>query len=180
MTVVLELAFLHSNAASQGSDCDEECRSSLAAARAATAKYHDVNNAWADGFIDPLVCVQSPSGAMGNHFVNPARTQDINVDVTEPEVLLYLPDSATGRRLIGVEYIAPVIVNGVGPWFGGPGDPPPPGQFNPAPVLFGRAFAGPMPGHEPGMPWHYDLHVWLWLHNPDGMFALFNPAINCP
>jgi hypothetical protein len=29
------------------------------------------------------------------------------------------------------------------------------------------------------MPWHYDLHVWLWEDNPTGLFAMFNPAISC-
>jgi hypothetical protein len=29
------------------------------------------------------------------------------------------------------------------------------------------------------MPEHYDLHVWLWKHNPEGMFAQFNPRVSC-
>ena len=32
-------------------------------------------------------------------------------------------------------------------------------------------FDSPMLGHEPGMPVHYDLHVWLYRHNPAGLFA---------
>ena len=32
-----------------------------------------------------------------------------------------------------------------------------------------------MLGHEPGMPIHYDLHVWIWQHNPVGMLDMFNP-----
>ena len=36
-----------------------------------------------------------------------------------------------------------------------------------------------MPGHNPQMPWHYDLHVWFWEDNPDGLFAPFNPALSC-
>jgi hypothetical protein len=45
--------------------------------------------------------------------------------------------------------------------------------------LFGRQFDGPMPGHFPGMPWHQELHVWVWANNPDGTFARWNPAISC-
>ena len=30
-----------------------------------------------------------------------------------------------------------------------------------------------------GMPVHYDLHVWLWKHNPSGVFAPFNPDASC-
>jgi hypothetical protein len=27
---------------------------------------------------------------------------------------------------------------------------------------------------------HYDLHVWLWKDNPEGMFTPTNPAVTCP
>lgn len=47
------------------------------------------------------------------------------------------------------------------------------------PFLFGQAFQGPMPGHNPTMPVHYDLHVWLYEDNPSGTFAQFNPAVSC-
>ena len=50
----------------------------------------------------------------------------------------------------------------------------------PTPQLFGQTFQGPMPGHVPGMPWHWDLHVWVWANNPSGMFAQWNPALSCP
>jgi hypothetical protein len=75
----------------------------------------------------------------------------IRLDITQPDVLLYEPTKNGKLRLVVVEYFAPVIVNGT-PWFG-PG-PPPAGQFNSAPSLFGQTFEGPMPGHEPVMPWH--------------------------
>jgi hypothetical protein len=26
---------------------------------------------------------------------------------------------------------------------------------------------------------HYDLHVWLWKHNPNGLFASTNSAVKC-
>ena len=34
-----------------------------------------------------------------------------------------------------------------------------------------------MLGHAPGMPIHYDLHVWLQKRNPSGMFAQWNPEV---
>ena len=46
------------------------------------------------------------------------------------------------------------------------------------PSLFGRPLLGPMI-HEPGTPVHYDVHVWLFKHNPRGVFAPFNPAARC-
>jgi hypothetical protein len=68
-------------------------------------------------------------------------------------------------------------VEGPRPWFGA--EVPELGFFNPAPSLFGQTFQGPMPGHNPQMPWHYDLHVWLFESNPSGLFAPFNPAFSC-
>jgi hypothetical protein len=47
------------------------------------------------------------------------------------------------------------------------------------PQLFGRTFDGPMPGHSPEMPWHWDLRVWVWAYNPSGTFAQWNPALKC-
>ncbi len=40
-------------------------------------------------------------------------------------------------------------------------------------------FDGPMLGHAPGMPIHYDLHVWVWRHNPSGTFNEYNPNVRC-
>ena len=52
-------------------------------------------------------------------------------------------------------------------------------QVTAAPSLFGQSFQGPMAGHVPGMPWHYDLHVWAWSENPAGRFAQWNPTLSC-
>lgn len=157
-------------------NCDNECQQDLAEVRRATAKYHRVEAALADGYIPTPSCTSSPDGGMGTHYINPSL-MDMNVNVTQPEVLLYETMKNGKLRLIGVEYFVPVIVNGVGPWFGSTA--PPEGQYNQAPELYGQTFDGPMEGHEPGMPWHYDLHVWLWKHNPSGMFAEFNPTVQC-
>jgi hypothetical protein len=27
---------------------------------------------------------------------------------------------------------------------------------------------------------HYDLHVWLWKSNPEGLFSPTNPGVKCP
>lgn len=113
---------------------------------------------------------------MGIHYLNVPRTMDLTVNASEPELLLYEPTRNGKKRLVGVEYFVPVISNGA-PWFDQ--NTPPPVVDNPAPVLFGATFNGPMPGHEPGMPWHYDLHVWIWKHNPSGLFAPFNPNVQC-
>lgn len=148
----------------------------LAIVLAETAKYHDVNRAVADGYLPDPVCASSPMGAMGIHYVNPQILQQ-PLDPRKPSILLYEP-TARGLRLVGVEWMQPVIVNGA-PWMQPESIPPPP-PFNPAPVLFGETFDGPMPGHNPQMPWHYDLHVWLWKRNPTGLFSAWNPNVHCP
>lgn len=102
---------------------------------------------------------------MGYHYVNPALF-DAPLDVRTPPLLLYQPNEDGGRELVAVEYFKVdedqnLATNGD------------------RPSLFGAAFDGPMPGHSDDMPIHYDLHVWLWQHNPDGMFAAFNPEGSC-
>lgn len=48
------------------------------------------------------------------------------------------------------------------------------------PSILGVSFDGPMLGHEQGMPVHFDLHAWIWNHNPAGIFTGVNPNITCP
>ncbi len=133
----------------------------LATVRQTTAKYHDVSQAIADGYIPVSGCEEHQGlGAMGIHYLKPALAMDLDLDPLAPELLLYVP-SGTGLRLVAVEYFVADV-----------------GQ--PHPSLFGRAFDGPMPGHTPDMPVHYDLHVWLWQANPAGIFAQWNPSLHCP
>lgn len=154
----------------------------LQAAKAASARYHSIEQALADGYVQGSPCEQLPGvGGMGFHYVNPALAMDLALDPARPEVLLYAPKSDGRLELVGVEYFAVALANtasGPAPWFGE--EPPPLGFFNPAPELFGRTFDGPMAGHAPDMPWHYDLHGWLWRDNPAGLFAPWNPLVSCP
>ena len=151
------------------------------AVRAATARFHSMTQASAAGYsLAGEPCVAAPPGAMGVHAVNLALAGDLDFDPLQPEILLYLP-TEDGYELIGVEYFGVALANsdnGPIPWFGA--DPPAAGWFNPAPSVLGQTFDGPMPGHNPSMPWHYDLHAWLWAENPAGTFAMFNPTLACP
>jgi hypothetical protein len=151
----------------------------LAAVRQATARYHDVEAALADGYVPVGSCVEAPGqGAMGVHYLNPGLAADLEVDLEQPELLLYFP-SGNGLRLVGVEYFtaALAVVGGVPqPWFDHEAAEI---WLNPAPELFGQTFHGPMEGHDPTMPWHYDFHVWVWQANPAGIFADYNPSLSC-
>jgi len=142
-------------------------------ARAALEKYRDPIAAVRDGYFSTVACMDFPTGepgamgmrpgAMGVHFLNPGAVGP-NLDPTRPQVLVYEPVHDT-LRLVGAEWFMPTQVS------------------NQRPSLFGQDFAGPMEGHEPIMPaelHHYDLHVWLWKDNPNGMFSPTNPAVHCP
>lgn len=164
----------------------------LAAVRHATARFHVASEAFAAGYTIPAgePCVAIPSGAMGIHAPNPGLIADQALDPTRPELLLYLPKpGGGGLRLLGVEYLQFVLVRSapgaaptpwVSPDFANPA--PWPAHYevvSPAPQLFGQSFGDYHAGHTPTMPWHWDLHAWIWAHNPDGVFAPFNPAISC-
>jgi hypothetical protein len=161
--------------------------SELGAVRDATAQFHDVNAATAAGYANPVggVCDASAQGTMGIHAAKPALVQNQILDPLQPEVLLYLPKPEGGFRLVAVEYVQSVLLRNtttgqVAPWFASTPWPATYQVVTPTPQLFGQTFDGPMPGHVPGMPWHWDLHAWVWANNPTGMFAQWNPAISCP
>jgi hypothetical protein len=176
--VVAALCLPTGGGAAASNECDDICQEQLTEARAATAKYHDINVALADGYVSTVQCVSVPGlGAMGVHYVNPARMMDTSVDPASPEVLLYVTQEDGSQRLVALEYFAPVLSNGA-PWFGPP-TVAPPTVDNAAPVIFGRAMEGPAPGRGPGQPWHYELHVWAWRNNPSGLFFPFNPKLTC-
>jgi hypothetical protein len=158
----------------------------LAAVRQATAAFHHVDKAIAAGYLSPVGghCDETAAGAMGIHSSNPGLVQNAALIPEQPEVLQYLPTGDGNYRLVGVEYLQLLLLRNtqtgrVAPWISP--DPWPAGYVvvNSRPSLFGQTFQGPMPGHVPGMPWHYDLHVWAWSPNPAGTFAQWNPAISC-
>lgn len=157
----------------------------LAAVRAATAQFHRAEVAVAAGYsFENEPCVASPAGTMGIHAPNLALVGTQALDPERPEALLYLPKPDGGFRLTAVEYIQVVLLRNpatgvVAPWF--PSTPWPSNYVvvTPTPQLFGKTFDGPMPGHNPAMPWHWDLHVWVWANNPNGMFAQWNPSLSC-
>ena len=160
-------------------------RADLAAARRATAAFHDPAVAAAAGYLFNEPCQQSASGAMGIHAPNPALVRDGIVNQDQPEILLYLPQDDGSLRLVGVEYMQLVTVRNLTTGIAAPWRSPSPWPADyelvtPTPELFGQIFQGPMAGHTATMPWHWDLHVWLWAHNPDGMFAPWNPTLQCP
>ena len=148
-------------------DTDNDVNKGLAQVRWATAEYHKVSNALADGYLPTEHCVAVPGvGGMGYHYVNPALIGDPSVDPLKPEVLLYAPKNNGGLKLVAVEYLVVDADQDLS-------------TDEDRPNLFGVPFNGPMAGHEPGMPIHYDLHAWVWKANPAGLFADLNPKVRC-
>lgn len=145
-----------------------------------TWRYHDVSVAQAAGYVPVSPCIEAPGlGAMGIHYLNPGLASDTVIDPRKPEILLYAP-VGDRFRLVGVEYWSIALANtatGPAPWFGAAA--PPDGFLNPPPSVIGIQFEGPMEGHDPTMPWHYDRHVWAWSFNPAGIFQQFNPRLSC-
>jgi hypothetical protein len=139
----------------------------LLQAWAATAKFHSVKIARKAGYEPVGPCVQTPAGALGIPYGNFALVNDGRVDPRRPEALLYEPRSNGSLRLVGVEYI--LIDRDQDQT-----------TDDDRPTLFGHAFDGPTAEPQAGLPVHYDLEVWLWRHNPDGLFATFNRNVHCP
>jgi len=137
----------------------------LQAAKAASARYHSIEQALADGYVQGSPC----EAGMGYHYANLALVRDPALDPERPEVLLYAPKPNGKLQLVGVEYLKVDADQNLVTDFD-------------RPSLFGQSFQGPMLGHGPpgAMPIHYDLHVWLWQDNPNGMFAPHNPDVTCP
>ncbi len=139
----------------------------LQAARAATARYHSFEQAQKSGYsVAGEPCVASPLGTMGFHAINAALMADPAIDPLRPEILLYVPKPNGKLKLVGLEYWKADADQSLL-------------TATDRPSLFGVPFNGPMPGHNPTMPVHYDLHVWLFADNPRGIFAPFNPAVSC-
>jgi hypothetical protein len=171
VAMVVSLCFFAPRAPGQGTSQD----STLASLRAALAKYQDPIMAIHDGYFSTVGCISFPTaggpgeapyapGGMGVHFLNTALIGPIP-DPARPQVLIYEPEGDK-LRLVAAEWFIP-LATGV----------------KERPRLLNQPFDGPMEGHHPLQPpelTHYDLHVWLWKPNPNGMFSPTNPDIKCP
>lgn len=145
----------------------------LSAVRAALDKYQDPIAAVHDGYFSTLGCIDYPEGGsmgamaykpggMGVHFLNPSFIGP-KLDARKPQVLIYEP---VGDRLqlVAAEWFVPTQVS------------------KEAPIIFGKKLEGPMEGHAPVLPvelHHWDLHVWLWKANPNGVMHATNSTIRC-
>ena len=125
----------------------------LAQARNATAKYHNLDQAEADGYINIDFCEPGE----GCHWLNPSLV-DGNFDPEHPEILLYAPGENGVLQLVAIEYVLPLGAS--------PGAPP-------------EGFSGDSDewreDTEGAGLW--ELTCWIWLNNPDGLFQQHNPRV---
>jgi hypothetical protein len=152
-------------AMNQGSESDNDgnnasVRKDLATLRRVTAPFHEFTVARRAGWGTQITpCMVDPGGAggMGFHYGN-TRLIDGTARVNEPELLLYEPEKNGRLRLVAVEYIIPYTFHS---------------RDAAPPVLFGQKFVQ----NDVFQLW--GLHAWVWKDNPSGIFANWNPRVNC-
>ena len=173
LALVATASLANAQAKQQGKSAGNNA--ALNTVKAALDKYKDPIVAVREGYLSTLGCVDFPAGgtehgsmdykpgAMGVHFINMGLVGP-KLDSTKPQVLLYEP---VGDKLVltGAEWFVPTAVSKT------------------PPTILGHQLMGPMEGHAPIMPadlHHWDLHVWLYKNNPNGMFSPTNSAVKCP
>ena len=158
-----------------------------------TERFQDVKVALAEGYVPAPgeMCeaaghmgMPEHLGAMGVHYFRPdllgitappnprVDGNGTHTDFRKPAILIYEPQKDGSLQLVAVENL--VFQKA---WKAA-------GHASP-PTYAGTAFdpmvddpktpADEAHGFEP----HYDLHVWLYRPNPNGVFAQFNPTVTC-
>ena len=125
----------------------------LQQARAATARYRNINNAIKDGYADLGVDVEN----MGHHFMKTALV-NATFEIRKPEILVYNRDEDGSQQLVAVEYAVPIDLSP---------NVAPEGFTGSADVWVRDEFFG-----------LWLLHAWVWENNPDGVFNPTNPLVH--
>jgi hypothetical protein len=138
---------------------DPEIAAQIDALRLATVAFHSFDVANAAGWNIALSdCVESPMGGMGYHIANMDQlTNGGLMSVLRPEVLLYAPTEDGSMEFLGVEYIVPA----------------PDWPHEHPPEILGQQL------HWNPVQEIWALHVWSARHNPEGIFADWNPEVSC-
>ena len=137
-----------------------EISQQLSDLRAFTAPFHNFDKAVDYGYSNPGpgVCVSDPvRGGMGYHYAYSKKDliSDGEVNLLEPEFLVYAPKENGGVKFSALDYFVPYTT-----W-----------SHAEPPSLLGVPFA-----REDAFQ-AYVLHIWLYWHNPAGMFENYNPAV---
>jgi hypothetical protein len=165
----------------------------LAQVRAATERFQDVKVALAEGYLrDPMNLCDTAEmmgrpkeyGAMGIHFFRPdllgitappnprVNGTGTHTDFLKPSILIYEPQADGSLVLVAVENL--VFEKS---WKAAGNSERPRFQGVPYDHMFDDTSTAIDEAHmfEP----HFDRHVWIYRHNPNGVFAPFNPNVSC-
>jgi hypothetical protein len=135
----------------------------LATLYAAVVAFADVETASTAGYGPASGCMTSELGAQGIHYARGDLMAEPLVLADEPQLLMYEPAADGSLRFLGVEYL--VFQQA---WHDA-------GHAE-RPVLFGQTFdLNETLLDEP----FYLLHVWIGQFNPSGVFANWNPLVDC-
>jgi hypothetical protein len=131
----------------------------IAMIRSATRDFRSLDSAVAAGYPREVRrCLSdADQGGMGYHHLNRALLDDL-VELQRPEILLYSRTPEGEYRLNGVEYIVPYSAR--------PPDAEPPTIMDQQ-----------LKRSAPLELWY--LHAWVWTENPNGLFADWNPRVEC-
>lgn len=173
--------------AAAGGPSDEQ----LAEYRRATERFRDVKVAIAEGYIAPpgdicdtaeMMGQPKELGAMGIHYFRPDLLGITAVeprvdgngtltDYANPAILIYEPQADGSLELVAIENL--VFVKS---WLA---------KNREVPTLSGVHYnlmaddptteIDEAHHFEP----HFDLHMWLYRENPNGLFAQYNPNVTC-
>jgi hypothetical protein len=134
----------------------------LTALYGAVAAFTDVEVATAAGYGPASDCMAGDRGAQGIHYANDALFEP-TVALETPQLLMYEPRADGSLRFIGVEYL---VFQRAWHEAGHVGRPRLLGQtFGLNETLLDEPF--------------YMLHVWIGRFNPSGLFADWNPLVDC-
>jgi hypothetical protein len=120
--------------------------------RHATARFLDEQQAIDEGYVD--ISVFYPN--MGHHYLK-AELLDEKFELEKPEILVYVDDPCSGgRRLVAVEYAAPLALADNAP----------------------AGFVGSDDAWSINQQFQlWTLHAWLFEYNPAGVFASHNSRV---
>jgi len=137
------------------------------AVRQATERFKNVTSVSGpgEGYELAFGCVSGGDfGAMGLHYVNMSLV-DGEMDVTQPEIVLFEPTPNGGIRITGADYLIDAAA-----WNAKHAGPP---------QLMGQLFHLFDKPNRFGLEPFYTLHVWAWKNNPNGTFVNWNPDVSC-
>jgi hypothetical protein len=161
--------------------------------RRATERFRDVTTALAEGYVrdpfdlcDTAVMMGRPPelGAMGVHYFRPdllgitappsprVEGSGTHTDFRQPSILIYEPQENGSLELVAVENL--VFARS---WLESRGSTPP--TFHG--ITYDAMADDPATAADEAHMFasHFDRHVWIYRHNPNGVFAPFNPAVTC-